>query len=443
MNAKKMTLFSLTIPILLEQILRSLMGTVNTFMLSRLSDDAAAAVGVANQILSVVNMGASMLTTGAVVLVNQAIGGRRDRDAAVITMNSLLAAEALGLFMSAFTFTFAGGVISAMGLTGDLVGYATQYLRIVGASCALQFLSSMLTAHFRCRGKANVSTFVVALINTVNFIGSWLVVNNRFFLGGVAGIATARLIAEAIGLVALLLLFRREQWGLRLWDLLHPSAMWLKRIARIGFMSGMEGISYLTAQLLTIRFITGFPTASLSAKIYTQSINGYTYMVGHAIGLAAQILCGQLIGAGRIDEADRLMKRSWACVLGFNMAFSLLFYAFSNQLVGLFTQSVEIRAIARTLFMIDIATCAGRSMNHSFNLGLYSAGYAFWPMVVSIASIWLVQVGCGYLLTVPAGLGVVGLWLGQALDEWTRGLAVTRLWLRKKWVHNARAAARQ
>ena len=52
---------------------------------------------------------------------------------------------------------------------------------------------------------------------------------------------------------------------------------------------------------------------------------------------------------------------------------------------------------------------------------------------ISIVSIWLVQVGCGFLLTVPAGLGVVGLWIGQALDEWTRGIAVTWLWLRKTW----------
>ena len=428
-----MTLFSLTIPILIEQILRSLMGTVNTFILSRLSDDAAAAVGVANQILSVVNMGSTMLATGAVVLVNQAIGGRRDRDAAAITANSLLATGALGLFIGGFTLSFAVNIVTLMGLSGDLVGYAARYLRIVGGSCALQFLSGMLTSHFRCRGKAHVATFVVTLINTVNLIGSWLVVTGRSFLSGVGGIATVRLIAEGFGLIALLFLFSREHWGLQASDLLRPSAMWLKRIIRIGFMTGMEGISYLTAQLLTIRFITGFPTASLSAKIYTQSINGYTYMAGHAVGLAAQILCGQLIGAGRIGEADRLMKKSWACVLGLNLGFSLLFYAFSGQLVGLFTRSTEIRAIARTLFLIDIVTCVGRSMNHSFNLGLYSAGYVFWPMVICISSIWLVQVGCGYLLTVPAGLGVVGVWIGQALDEWCRGIAATTLWLRKKW----------
>lgn len=434
MKNQKMTLLSLTIPILIEQILRSLMGTVNTFMLSRLSDDAAAAVGVANQVLSVVTIGSSMLATGAAVLVNQAIGGRRDRDAASITVNSLFATGALGLFMSGFTFLFSKNIVTLMGLTGDLVRYASLYLRIIGGSCVLQFFSGMMSAHFRCRGKAHVATAVILLINLLNLAGSWLVINGRFFLNGVAGIATARVIAEAVGLATLIIHFRREAWSPKAWGLSQFNPDWLKQIVRLGFMSGMEGISYLTAQLVTIRFITGYPTASLSAKIYTQSINGYTYMVGHAIGLAAQILCGQLIGAGRFMDADRLMKRSWAYVLGFNLSFALLFYVFSNQLVGLFTQSTEIRAIAHTLFLIDIVTCAGRSMNHSFNLGLYSAKYAFWPMIISIVSIWIAQVGVGSILTLSAGLGVVGLWIAQALDEWTRGIAVSYLWLSKKWI---------
>lgn len=72
--------------------------------------------------------------------------------------------------------------------------------------------------------------------------------------------------------------------------------------------------------------------------------------------------------------------------------------------------------------------------NHSFSLGLYSARYALWPMIISIVSIWIVQVGIGSILTVSARLGVVGLWIAQALDEWTRGIAVSYLWLSKRWI---------
>ncbi|MBQ3268648.1 MAG: hypothetical protein IJH09_01890 [Clostridia bacterium] len=243
MKNKKLSLLSLSIPILIEQILRSLMGTVNAFMLSRLSDDAAAAVGVANQVLSVVTIGSSMLATGAAVLVNQAIGGHRDRDAADITVNSLLATGVLGLFMSGFTLLFSIQIVTFMGLTGELADYASVYLRIVGGSCVLQFVSGMLNSHFRCRGKAHVVASVILLINLLNLAGSWLVVGGRFFLRGVAGIATVRLIAEAVGLGTLILLFRRENWGFKLRGLIRLNPDWLKQIVRLGFMSGLEGIS--------------------------------------------------------------------------------------------------------------------------------------------------------------------------------------------------------
>ena len=418
-NNRKMTLLSLAIPILIEQILRSLMGTVNTFMLSRFSDDAAAAVGVANQVLNVMNMFSTMLASGAAVLINQNLGAGRDRDAARVTMVSLSASFLFGTAFSALALIFSDDVVRLMGLNGALAADAAAYLRVVGASCVIQFMSATLASHFRCRGKAQVAMAVIVFNNAVNLLGSWLVVHERLPLRGVAGIATVRLISETLGLTAILALFAREKWGQRAADLLRLREGKLGQIVSLGFMSGLEGISYMSAQLVTTRFITSLPTAVLSAKV------------------AAQILCGHLIGAGRNDEAMRLIRRSWSYTLALNLAFSFAFYAFSARIVGLFTDSAEIQGIARTLFMIDIVTCTGRSMNHSYNFGLRSAGYVFWPMIIASASIWLLQVGAGYLFTVTAGLGVVGLWIGQALDEWVRGVTFTRIWLSRRWTRTS------
>ena len=152
-NNRKMTLLSLAIPILIEQILRSLMGTVNTFMLSRFSDDAAAAVGVANQVLNVMNMFSTMLASGAAVLINQNLGAGRDRDAARVTMVSLSAPFLFGTAFSALALIFSDDVVRLMGLNGALAADAAAYLRVVGASCVIQFMSATLASHFRCRAR--------------------------------------------------------------------------------------------------------------------------------------------------------------------------------------------------------------------------------------------------------------------------------------------------
>ena len=82
----RITLLSLSIPIVIEQVLRSLMGTINTFMLSRVSDDASAAAGVANQALNVVIMAATMLASGTAVVINQCLGAGETKRAARLTV---------------------------------------------------------------------------------------------------------------------------------------------------------------------------------------------------------------------------------------------------------------------------------------------------------------------------------------------------------------------
>ena len=146
-----MRLLPLALPILVEQLLRSLMGTVNTFMLSRLSDEASAAVGVANQILNVVIIAATMLASGTAVVINQNLGAGKNREAAQITMNSISVSALVGAVLSAVVLIFARSFVSLMGLQAGLVEDATVYLRIVGVSCVMQFISTMIAKHFRCR----------------------------------------------------------------------------------------------------------------------------------------------------------------------------------------------------------------------------------------------------------------------------------------------------
>ncbi len=435
--SKKITLLSLAVPILIEQILRSLMGTVNTFMLSRFSDDASAAVGVANQILNVVIIAATMLASGTAVVVNQNLGAGKNREAAHITMNSITISALAGAALSVVTVLFAAPLVELMGLEEKLVGDAAVYLRIVGASCVIQFVSTMIATHFRCRGKAQTAMLVIVFNNVVNLTGSFLVIREYLPIHGVSGIASVRLVSEFLGLLLIILLFAREKWDLHPGDLMRIRGVYFKQITGLGFMSGMEGISFTVAQVLTTSFITALPSAVLSAKVYTQTVNNYAYMAGMAVGQAAQILAGHLIGAGETEKAYRFIRRSWFGVLGCNMLFSACFFLFSRQMIGIFTSSEEIFSIVRTLFFIDMFTCAGRSFNHSFNYGLRSAGYVFWPMIIANSSIWLVSVGFGYMMTVTWGFGITGLWLAQTADEWLRGLCTMGLWMKKKWVGTA------
>lgn len=434
-SGKKMALLSLALPILVESVLRSFMGTVNVFLLGNYSDDAVAAVGVSNQIMNVVVVAFNAITAGSAVLINQYIGAKKDAEANQIGMNALTVSFGLGMLVSIFLTLCAPLILTSLSLEQELMADATVYLRWVGASAFMTAVSSLISVLFRCHGNAKVPMFVVMMANVVNVVGTFLVINRpvEIPLYGVPGVAVVRFTSELFSLVALVLLLIKARYGYLLKDLFRFKLLYLKRILSIGLMSSAEGISYTMSQVITTGFLAAFGAAALSTKVYVQNIEYYAYIIGLSIGQSAQIISGHMMGAGALDQAYRYISRIWRYVVSCNLLFGTLLFLFSDQVIGLFTSSREIIEMARPLLAIDIAIHTARSFNHTHNQGLRAAGYVFWPMMIAVGSIWVINVGLSYVFTVACGWGLIGLWIAAASDEWFRGICVMLLWKSKRW----------
>ena len=435
-SVKKLSLRSLAIPILVEQILRNLMGTVNVFMLGRISDDAVAAVGVANQIMNIVVCAFTFLGIGAAVLINHAIGARRMRDSAILSMNAITVAAIIGAAFSAALIFGAPFFIRAVGLEEDLVPMGAGYLRIMGMASIPIALSFTMSNIFRSYGSARIPMLVVILNNILNIGGACVVIFRPFEtpLTGSDGLAIVRMASETTGMLVLIFFLLHTHFGFRFRDCIRLKLKNFRDILYTGVMTGLEGICYNMAQVVTTGFITGLGATMISAKVYVQSVDFYASIIGFSIGQAGQIIVGQMMGAEQYEEAYRYMNRVWRYIICSNLFFTTLMFLLSRQLMSLFTSNPEIIAIARQLFLINIITFIGRSFNHSAGHGLRSAGYVFVTMVLCVVSIWVCTVGLGYLFTVRLGLGVAGLYLGIMVDEWVRGGSMLILWIRRVWV---------
>jgi len=426
-------LLPLTLPLFLELILRSLMGTVNTYVISSISDNASASVGIANQILNVSMLMSTMLASGAAIILNQALGAKDTRRAEEITSVSFSLTILAGILVSVILRVFSRTFVRAMGLEESMIADSCGYLNRVGSFYVIQFTFAMLAQHFRCRKQTFIPMIAIIAANLCNVTGSFLVIRGHILTPSVESIALIRVLSEAVSLLILLCISLRARWGVNARDMLKIGSPTALKILRLGFMSGLEGFSYTTAQLFTTRFVTTLPAFCLSAKVYTQTLNGYAPMLGQATGQAAQILAGYSIGAEDEDGADKLIRKSWIAVTLCDFIGCTTMRILAVPLVGMFTDSKEIIALSATLLSIDILSNFARSMNHSFNFGLRSAGYVFYPMIIASSSIWIIQVGLAWLFVCRLNLGLPGLWLAQMSDEWVRGLLSSWLWLSGKW----------
>ena len=74
---------------------------------------------------------------------------------------------------------------------------------------------------------------------------------------------------------------------------------------------------------------------------------------------------------------------------------------------------------------------------------LRAAGDARYPLYAGVVSMVVVLAGGSWLLGQYFGLGLAGIWIAYAIDEWLRGLLMWRRWVTLGWVPNARAAHRR
>ena len=111
----------LTIPVFIEMALVMLLGAVDTVMLSRYSDNSVAAVGLDNQLISLVFLVYQFFSMGAAILCAQYIGaGLRKRLAQVVGM-ALVVNLLLGLVVSALLYVKAEALLHLMGLRPELM----------------------------------------------------------------------------------------------------------------------------------------------------------------------------------------------------------------------------------------------------------------------------------------------------------------------------------
>ena len=195
-----MTLFALTWPIFIEIFLHMLMGNADTLMLSQYSDDSVAAVGVSNQILSLIIVMFGFVATGTAILVAQHLGAREDRLAGEVSIVSIAVNLGFGLFLSLALVFFSEPILLSMDLPRSLMNEASSYLKIVGGFAFIQALIMTAGSIMRSYGYTKDAMYITIGMNIINVIGNYLFIFGPFGVPvlGVEGVAISTIASRLI-----------------------------------------------------------------------------------------------------------------------------------------------------------------------------------------------------------------------------------------------------
>lgn len=432
----ELSLFKLTWPIFLEFFLFMLMGLADTFMISAVSDDAVAGVSTANQYIQIAILILGVVATGASIVVSQYIGAKRQVEATKIAALSVTLNVIVGLVISGLFIIFSGKIMELMNLQGDVLGYAKNYLAIVGGFLFFQAIITSVAALIRVQGWTKQAMYVSLGMNVLHIVLNYFLIFGHYGFPqlGVEGAAWSSVISRALAsIVFIWLLTKAFDVKVKLKNFVTWSSEYVGKILRIGIPSAFEQILYQTSQIVLLYYVTYLGAESLSARSYAYNISMFIYLFALAVGTGTAIMIGRYVGAG---EKDRAYKQVWASVkIGLIVSLTMIVFTttFREPLMGLFTDNEEIIRIGASVLLFSILLETGRTINITVINSLRASGDARYPVRIGFISMICIGLSAGYLFVFVLDLGLVGVWLAISLDEWIRAVLVLFRWKSRKW----------
>lgn len=431
-----LSLFRLTWPIFLELLLFMMMGTADTLMLSGVSDDAVASVGVVNQYVFICILIMEVIGNGAAIVVSQYIGARRTQEAARIAALAITLNLGLGVAVSSGLLLFGDRILGGMNLHGQVLSHATTYLHIVGGFLFLQALINVFSSLIRTYGFTKQSMLVSLGMNVLHVGGNFALIFGHLGLPalGVAGAAISTVVSRAVALgVFVWMLYRVMPARMVLRDYVTFSREYVRKILKVGVPSAVEQLTYQACQTVFLYYVTFLGPVALAARQYAHSISQYVFLCSLAIGLGTSILVGRLVGAHRADDAYREALHGLKWALGITVVVDVAVIAVRVPLIRLFTDNADILQVASQVIILGLLLETGRAFNLVLINGLRAAGDATFTVYMGFLSMACMSLPLGYYLVFKLGLGLAGVWLAVAADEWVRGITMWIRWRSRAW----------
>ncbi len=424
-------------PAIGEQVLQTLVGVVHVAIVGRLGAAPVAAVGSANQLMQVAIAAMGAFGIGTTVVVAREIGARRDRAAAHVVAQSLLAGGLVGLVLLLAGVAFAEPSIQLMGPEPEVVRLGDEYVRL--SSYAFPALVAMLVAAGGLRGLGDTRTPLVAgaAVNVVNLALAYVLVFGHFGMPsmGVAGAALAAAIARAGGAVFLLaLLFRPGRFLVSARDWL-PDFTAIRRVLRIGIPTAAEQTLQTGAFLLYGTMLLALGTATYATFRITFQVMNVAFTPALGYGAAATTLVGQCLGGQRLDLARAAIREAQRQCLLVMVATGVFCAVFAAPLTSLFTADADVIALGAVAMPVLTLAQPFWGIGQVYAGSLRGAGDTRLPMVATTLGMWVARLPGSYLFGIVLGWGLPGVFLSSTLDAGVRALLTYLRHRSGRWQH--------
>ena len=434
-DVKDRSLISLSWPLILMFAVGLAQPMMDSWFLSRTSETAAAGVGAMMPILGAIFTAIQAFAQAGASIASQFIGAGQKSHARSTQTMIILGSFLLGISLTLLIFPISGNIPVWMGLDNAPAKYAEQFMSIVAFGLAFRALQSTLTALIATHGLT-----VWNLIGNLITIASNAALNVVFLEGyfglpkmGVYGVGLATALSWVIASIILWLVLRFKVKHLTHRRDIKRARAILPDWIRIGLPAAAEPISFQLFQVFITAMVVYVGTTAMTARVFAGNFAALSIILGVGLGSGNQILVAHLVGAHDYNKANRRLKQTVTvgCISG--LLFSILVALNGETLIRIFTDNSEVIALGKICLWCDVAVQPFKAVNFIITSSLRAAGDSKFPALVGSGMMWTLGVATSLILAFVVGLGLPGLWLGMAADEFYRSIVNVWRWKSGRW----------
>lgn len=427
-------ILTLAVPVMINSFIQSMYNLTDTFWLGKIGTDSQAAITLVSPVQNIlINFGAGITTAGS-ILISQYLGARQDKEANKMANHICLCSLIFSILCALTCWLITPSIVRWLGADGAIYKFGISYLRIVVLDLPFLFMINLYTSVKQSQG----DTVRPMLLNLLGVCIN-LVLDPLFLIGfrwGIAGAATATLLAKIPSAVIAVIILRSNKQLVRLSfkDFKFEKDKMLS-ILKIGLPTAVGGSTMQLGFLLMTKNVNAYGTKATTAYGIGNKINGIITLPANGIGSALSTIVGQNFGANNIKRVDKsfhyALRMGAIFLFVFGMILSRRFIA--EPIVRFFTSDEEVVPLA-TEFLSIMAMCCWTNAFYNVTQGLFQGcGHTMITMAVDASRIWIFRFLTLWICSSILKMGVESVWYAVVISNATSAVILYCLYWTGIW----------
>lgn len=416
------SLIVLAIPVILEQILTTLLQYVDTAMVGRLGAAATASVSLTTSVNWLIGSSFSAIGVAVVAIVSAAYGAGDSDKIKRVSSQIIIYVAAVGLVIGALAVGLSPVIPVWMQADVSIQRQASVYFGII--SIPLVFRASTVICACALRAVKDTRTpFVINLLaNILNVILNYLLIYTAGL--GVTGAAIATAVSSALaGMVMFIVMMRSQVLRCEIRPLRFDRDIFRETV-RIGLPALATSTASCLGHIVFASLVSSMGTTVFAAHSIALSAETLFYLPGYGLRSATSTLIGISVGEDDHGKFKVIERQSVILTVSMMAMTGVMLFFLANPMMRIFTPDEEvIRQGSRVLRLIAVSEPLFGLMIVSEGI-YYGLGQTKITFIVATTGSWGIRILSTVICVHVLHTTLFEVWICMFADNAFRALAM-------------------